>query len=141
MHFCVFHKTRLWKLCLAQDSWQKHGSVSCKKCSDCISYIFITLYYSETSFFKDSFHGKVAVTLLPRSVLFKNFDTVNHYPLLHKLNVFSIAHAIIKWLQDFLNHVQIIAHYEASPMTHVQSGVPQRSVLQPLLFLILVVCT
>ena len=67
----------------------------------------------------------------------KAFDTVNHQILLHKLYYLGIAGMTYNWLADYLtNRYQcVVANGVASPDLHIVCGVPQGSILGPLLFL------
>jgi len=68
----------------------------------------------------------------------KAFDSVPHAPLLQKLRITGLHQHIIKWIQNYLTlrGQQVIVGGESSPSTQVLSGVPQGSVLGPLLFLV-----
>lgn len=70
--------------------------------------------------------------------LSKAFDRVPHKRLLHKLTKLNIDTPVITWIESFLsNRYQcVVINETVSPPQHVRSGVPQGSVLGPLLFLI-----
>ena len=69
----------------------------------------------------------------------KAFDTVPHkkHKKLFKLSKYGITGNINKWIQSFLvlRKQQVIVEGESSKPCSVDSGVPQGSVLGPLLFL------
>ena len=67
----------------------------------------------------------------------KAFDTVPHQKLLHKLKHLGIQGNVIKWIQSFLTNrdQSVIVEGETSKPITVKSGVPQGTVLGPLLFL------
>ena len=68
----------------------------------------------------------------------KAFDKVSHLNLLHVLNHINIHPKLINWIQNYLNGRTQVTVVESSHFhsTSVSSGVPQGSVLGPLLFII-----
>ena len=67
----------------------------------------------------------------------KAFDTVPHEELLCKLDSYGINGPIHRWLRTFLTkrHMRVVVDGESSNKVTVDSGVPQGTVLGPLLFL------
>ena len=70
----------------------------------------------------------------------KAFDRVWHRGLLFKLRQYGITGNAIKWLAAYLEGRQqrVILNSSSSELKHLNAGVPQGSVLGPLLFLIYV---
>lgn len=66
----------------------------------------------------------------------KAFDRVNHHLLLLKLSQLNIDPLVFNWIREFLsNRTQYVTTNDTdSPEVPVSSGVPQGSVLAPLLF-------
>ena len=73
-----------------------------------------------------------------RYICIKALDTVDHEVLLSKLDYYGIRDISNNWFKSCLsNHKQFvsISNYE-SGLTEINCGVPQNSVLGPLLFLL-----
>ena len=73
----------------------------------------------------------------------KAFDKVPHQRLLPKLKAHGIGDGIIDWIEQWLTdrRQRVIVDGEVSNWKSVLSGVPQGSVLRPLLFLIYISMT
>ena len=68
----------------------------------------------------------------------KAFDKVNHKILLRKLNCYGIKGIAYDWLNSYLSYRSQYVLYEEvkSPQKAIMCGVPQGSILGPLLFLL-----
>ena len=67
----------------------------------------------------------------------KAFDKVSHHHLFHKLYHYGIRGNTLNWIKNFtLSRSQcVVVDGQQSDLTEVSSGVPQGTVLAPILFL------
>ena len=68
----------------------------------------------------------------------KAFDTVAHKRLMAKLHHYRVDHQVCAWIQSWLTQrtQTVVVDGISSPPVHVLSGVPQGTVLGPLMFLL-----
>ena len=68
----------------------------------------------------------------------KAFDTVDHKILLDKLDHYGIRGCVLSWFRSYLSHIFQYVTYNGSQSSQqlIKCGVPQGSILDPLLFLV-----
>jgi hypothetical protein len=70
----------------------------------------------------------------------KAFDKVPHLSLLHSLSTVGVTGTLLKWFESYLTDRSqrvVLSGHSSSPAP-VKSGVPQGSILGPLLFIVYV---
>jgi len=72
--------------------------------------------------------------------ILKSFDKVPHKLLIYKLKTYNLDPQVVEWIISFLSNrkQQIPLNNSLSEWKQVISGIPQGSILGPLLFLIYV---
>ena len=80
------------------------------------------------------------ITLLILLDFSKAFDTINHRLLLEKLSILGFSFQARKWIESYLTDrfQKVVANNDSSSFVHIKNGVPQGSILGPLLFNILI---
>ena len=71
----------------------------------------------------------------------KAFDTMDHNILLYKLEYYGFRGVVLEWFKNYLNNrKQYVFHYNCKSdlKDHIVCGVPQGSILGPLLFILYV---
>ena len=112
---------------------------------------FLTVCFSKTSMvvnttleLTDRIRREIVQNKIPISVflyLSKAFDALNHHIMLWKLAYCGIKSTALQWFKSYLTERQQYVEYQDMSMypgTELETGVPQESVLGPLLFLIYV---
>ena len=102
--------------------------------NSCIAQLLSTLHEIQTAFDKNPTRDVRGIFL----DIFKAFDKVWHESLIFKLKAYGIEGELLSLLENYLqNHEQrVVLNGRTSEWRKINSGVPQRSVLGLLLFLI-----
>ena len=81
------------------------------------------------------------ITILTALDMFAAFDTLDHITLLHRLqHTFGLSGYVISWIRSYLTDRSSFVKIDSSssPSTTLLTGVPQGSVLGPLLFVLFI---
>ena len=105
----------------------QHGFISGKSCLTQILSHFDDIY-------KDLFAGADTNAIYLDSA--QAFDKVYYQLLLKKLRHYGFNEILISWIESFLTerYQQVVINVESSNSAKVRSGVPQGSVLGPLVY-------
>ena len=81
-----------------------------------------------------------SINLLCSLDMTKGFDTISHKVLLHKLRYYGFNENVISWINSYLSERTQFVKYNSrvSSELPIQRGVPQGSVLGPILFILYV---
>ena len=110
---------------------KQHGFIAGRSCTtNLLEVIDIWSKYLENDFCIDSIYLDFA----------KAFDSVPHVRLLQKISAYGIKGKDLKWISTFLSGrwQKVVVKGEESEWREVLSGVPQGSVLGPILFVLYV---
>ena len=99
-------------------------------------YSTVTCLVEATNYIYKLMDNKKHVALLSLD-LSKAFDSISHQLLLQKLETLGLSHHSVEWIKSYLtNRLQKTKFSKlTSTTTSVEAGVPQGSILGPLLFL------
>ena len=93
------------------------------------------------TYFVDNIRKNIDIGKLVGAIfidLTKAFDTVSHSVLLSKLSVYGIKGVELEWFTNYLfgRKQQVVTEYTKSESEFISCGVPQGSILGPVLFLL-----
>ena len=114
----------------------QHGFRSQRSCETQLVQLFHDLV-SNLDRVLNRNHGQTDVIIMDFA---KDFDKVPHWRLLYKLDYYGIRGSTHKWITSWLSErsQKVVLDGQASDPVLVLSGVPQGSVLGPVIFLIFI---
>ena len=122
-----------WKLGHSQQAQTCYriGTITFKNGGHCVRALLLT-----TEDLVQNYEDKIQTDLIVLDFS-KAFDVVPHQRLLHKLDHYGIRGLTLHWIQNFLTTrtQKVVVDGSFSDTAHVGSGVPQGTVLGPILFL------
>ncbi len=70
--------------------------------------------------------------------LSKAFDTIDHKILLYRLEYYGVRGIVLEWIKSYIQNRKQFVRYQTcdSDYKHIKYGVPQGSILGPLLFIL-----